>query len=318
MSDIIVRLLQSSPPKGVAALTATALFFSGIDNIALVSQTVTPSGGVAPYSFVAVNFPAGVTVGAASGIVSGTPTSPGNTTNASVTVTDSAAHTFSVPIFFAIATGTFIDTFHRADQPFYVGDQWAVQPLTFSTCLGPNIAAAINVAANQLNLSICSSNGANGLLLFPIPISWDVIFGRSQYAQMSMTADNSGGANFAFCGPSCMVDGNKTTGYFIQTNTNGAANTLKRYVVTALGVGNINTNGGAGFTYAFGDILRIEALPNTPAVNQTTVKTYINGVQQSSDIDAVGHYSFGNYGILDYFISAGITQSFDNFQGGAL
>lgn len=315
--------LQSSKGKTVAALTATALFFSGLDNIALTSQTVTPSGGVAPYSYAAVNFPAGVSVNASTGAITGTPTSPGITTNASVTVTDSAGvpHTFSVPIFFDIATGTFSDSFARVDQPFFVGSQWSVFPLEGSTCTGPNIAAAINVASNQLNLTICSSNGLNELMLFPIPIDWSQMFTHAQYAQAILSADNSNpGVAVGFTGIGAMFNANNNTGYFLMTNTpdGGATQVLGKYNVFSLNGGGAGTVIHSNLNFAVGNTLRIEVKPNTPVANQTTINSYVNGVLQSSDVDSTNHYSTGVYGIFDYFVSSGVTQSWKSFQGGPL
>jgi hypothetical protein len=147
-----------------------------------------------------------------------------------------------------------------------------------------------------------------------------VVFGRSQFAQCRITADNSGGANFAFNGPAVLTSPNGNTGYFIFTNIIfGVGNSVGKYTVFSLngaGAGtSINNNGGAGFSFAINDTLRIEGIIGSGG---TTVKTYVNGVQKSSDLDAVNKYSFGVFGIQDTFVSVGITQSWDNFQGGAL
>lgn len=314
--------MQSGGKKGGPSLSATALFFSGIDNVALTPQTVVPTGGVAPYSFASVNFPAGVTVNAGTGVVSGTPANFGNTTNASVTVTDASLHTFSVPIFFNVFQGTFADSFARADQPFVVGDLWGYSPLAQSTAVGPNIAASLNVVSSALQVSICSSNGQNQMLLYPIVVDWPQCFtNHAQYAQLAISADNSGGANFAFNGPAVMFNVNRSTGYYIQTNNTGAGNALLKYIIGSSNGGaesNLDTNSNTGYTFALGDILRIEAYPNTPVANQTTIKHYRNGVLQNTVIDSTNHYNNGCYGIMDLFVSAGVTQSIQNFQGGIL
>lgn len=219
---------------------------------------------------------------------------------------------------------TFSDTFHRADQPFMLGDQWVCAPTEVSTIVGgANLAASINVAGNQANFSICSSNGNNFIVCYPVPITWNAVFSVSQFSQCRLTADNSGGVNFAFMGPTVLFNINKNTGYSIETNIIfGVGNQVLRYTVASTNGGGgqtaINNNGGAGFTFAIGDTLRIEAIPNFPAVNQTTVKTYRNGILQSSDVDAVNHYTSGVFGFFDTFCSAGITQSWDNYSGGAL
>lgn len=219
---------------------------------------------------------------------------------------------------------SFADTFHRADQPFMLGDQWVCAPTELSTIVGgANLAASINVAGNQANFSLCSSNGNNFIVCYPITISWGTVFTAPQFAQCRITADNSGGANFGFTGPCAMFNINKNTGYSIETNIIfGVGNQVGKYTVGSTNGGGaqstINNNGGAGFAFAIGDVLRIEAIPNSPAANQTTVKTYKNGVLQSSDVDAVNHYSTGVFGIFDIFTSVGITQSWDNFNGGVI
>jgi hypothetical protein len=220
---------------------------------------------------------------------------------------------------------SFADTFHRADQPFMLGDSWVCAPTEVSTIVGgSNLAASINIGGGvQANFSICSSNGNNFIICYPVPISWNIVFTQPQYAQCRIVADNSGGANFAFMGPAVLFNINKNTGYSIETNVIfGVGNQVLRYTVASTNGGGaqsaINNNGGAGFTFAIGDVLRIEAIPNSPAANQTTVKTYRNGVLQSSDVDAVNHYTSGVCGFGDLFCSAGVTQSWDNFQGGVI
>lgn len=215
----------------------------------------------------------------------------------------------------------FSDSFARADQPFYVGDSWAITPLNQSTVSGPSIPAAINVAGNALNLGLISTNGVNETMLFPLLVSWNVAAFKNQFAQCSISADNSGGASFAACGPAVLMNVNLGTGYFIQTNSNGVTNVVNRYIITSMNGGaaqtSIDTNGNAGYTYALNDVLRIEAYRNTPLANQTTINHYKNGTLVNSIVDTTNHYSFGVFGIFDFFISAGITQSFQNFSGGA-
>lgn len=327
-----VEVINLQGGKGISkpALTATALFFSGIDNVALTPQTVTPSGGTAPYSFTGVNLPAGITVDAGTGVVSGTPTTPGVTTNASVTVTDSSGvpKTFSCPVFFDIVVGSFSDTFNRSDQPFYVGNLWAIMPLQDSTVIGANIPLGINVAGSpgQLNLQIISSTGANRTILFPITVDWSTVFsGHAQWSECKLNADNTnvGLAQIGSTGPCVLFNANAETGYIIVTNTiQGVSNVVGKYSVVKVNGGGapttINNNAGAGFSYAIGDVLRIEGYPNTPVAGQTTIKSYVNGVLKSTDIDSSSPYSSGVFGIDDQFTSNSVTQSWQNYSGGTL
>lgn len=214
---------------------------------------------------------------------------------------------------------TFADSFARADQPFGLGTQWGLYPVLSSgtTLIGPNIAASINVAGNQANFSICSSNGVNELLCYPIPITWNKVFFASQFSQAVISADNSGGVNFAFNGPAVMMNANAATGYFISTNTpdGGGTNVLGKFTVLSLNGAGATTKIHQNLNFAIGDLLRIEAVLGPSG---TTINTYRNGVLQSSDLDAVGKYNNGLCGIFDYFVSAGVTQSWQSFLGGGL
>ena len=73
-----------TPPTPVAITTTTLP--SGAVNSAY-SATVSASGGATPYSWFASGLPAGLSINASTGVISGIPTSPGTTT-ASITVTD--------------------------------------------------------------------------------------------------------------------------------------------------------------------------------------------------------------------------------------
>jgi uncharacterized protein YhjY with autotransporter beta-barrel domain len=66
------------------------------------SETVSVSGGTAPYTYTATGLPAGVTIGSSTGLVSGTPTAAGNYT-VNVTATDSHSATNSVAYTIAVA-----------------------------------------------------------------------------------------------------------------------------------------------------------------------------------------------------------------------
>jgi hypothetical protein len=223
------------------------------------------------------------------------------------------------PVAFAQQSGgpavlTFADDFHRVDQPFGLGDQWMeVVSMVNSTCLGPNIPGAINVAGNQASFSICSSNGNNWIACVPIPLTWNIVnaSGR-QFAQCRMTANNSGAGNFSFNGP--FVFGNLNKGSFYQINDNGQVGPTAGVFQSVAVKGGVQTALSAQIAYAIGDTLRIEAIAGTLG---TTVNIYKNGVQVSSNLDnAAGFLTSGLCGYMDLFVSAGITTSIDNFSCG--
>ncbi|MCX5384473.1 putative Ig domain-containing protein [Streptomyces sp. NBC_00083] len=66
-----------------------------------VSVALHAAGGTGPYTFTATNLPAGLTVGAATGVISGTPTAWGSR-SAALTVTDAAGKKASVTVTFTV------------------------------------------------------------------------------------------------------------------------------------------------------------------------------------------------------------------------
>ena len=117
----------------------------------------------------------------------------------------------------ASAVLTFADNFHRTDQPSMLGDAWICAPGAGSTIVGgSNLAASINVAGgSQATFSICSSNGANVIYCWPIPLTWNILNALQQEAQCRYISDNSGGVNGAFNGPFVLGNVNKDSCYFI-------------------------------------------------------------------------------------------------------
>jgi Putative Ig domain/PKD domain len=69
------------------AITTTSLP-GGIVGVAYPGATVTATGGTGPYTFTATGLPAGLSISAA-GQITGTPSGPGGTSTAAITVTDS-------------------------------------------------------------------------------------------------------------------------------------------------------------------------------------------------------------------------------------
>jgi uncharacterized protein (TIGR03437 family) len=82
---------------------------AAILNAPYTPTTVIAGGGLAPYTWVATGLPAGLTIGIATGIISGTPTSAtGSPYSVTVTVTDSTGKTASMNYSLTVGTGVTI------------------------------------------------------------------------------------------------------------------------------------------------------------------------------------------------------------------
>ncbi|MCE1174657.1 MAG: putative Ig domain-containing protein, partial [Propionibacteriales bacterium] len=83
---------------GAVTLTTTSLP-SGLVNTAYTDTTLAATGGVGPYTWSASNLPAGLSLNAATGVISGTPTNP-SSSSVVVTATDHAGYaaTATLPV----------------------------------------------------------------------------------------------------------------------------------------------------------------------------------------------------------------------------
>ncbi|BCY10906.1 putative Ig domain-containing protein [Actinoplanes sp. L3-i22] len=100
-----------------------------------VSQQLTVTGGKAPYTWTAAGLPAGLTLAAGTGLISGTPTR-GTTTNVTVTITDILKNTSTVTFSFVIAAPALTltaPTPNATDQ----GQPVAQPPITVTESAGP-------------------------------------------------------------------------------------------------------------------------------------------------------------------------------------
>jgi len=303
-----VIIMQGGKARAPVTITATALFFSGFQNVALTPQTVTPSGGVAPYTFTAVNFPTGVTVGAASGIVSGTPTVSGNITNASVTVTDSAAHTASIPVFFALNVGEFSDTLLRTS--FTLGTPWIIGVSDPSQAGWFNYSGGIFTnGATGLNLK--NPTGGGSSCSIPIPLAENFGWGGlTQFAEctvVSVSAFGDSGPAVSLCGDSMQGTAN---GYFAALTNAGNVD---------IRVGNVGERvvAAAVTTWLANDVIRIAVVFNA---GSNDIKISKNGTLISTTNDAnAARPIASNAGICGFYFkgaSAGAASQMKNFRGG--
>lgn len=112
-SQVTVTATDAAGKKGSAAFTWTVttpgtgtptLVNPGSQNVYIgrpVNLPLQATGGTTPYTFTAVNLPAGLTLNATTGVVSGTPTAWGFR-NATLTVTDAAGKKASVTVTFTV------------------------------------------------------------------------------------------------------------------------------------------------------------------------------------------------------------------------
>ena len=188
MSRVIVRPLKTG--GGGAALTVASLFFTGPTNVALVPQSLAPSGGTAPYTFSAVGLPAGVAINPATGSISGTPTAAGATT-ATATVTDFAGTMVNVSVFFSTIGITFFsDTFLGGANTLGLGvnylsgpsDNGTYQMLSSDTFSRSGTAMVIQ--ATSVN-----QNQTYPIVFWPRVLVDTVQF--NQFAEITCVSDNS-------------------------------------------------------------------------------------------------------------------------------
>ncbi|HUB82157.1 MAG TPA: putative Ig domain-containing protein, partial [Bryobacteraceae bacterium] len=153
--NIATVLAITSPANNAAFPAAT--------KGAAYTQTISASGGTTPYTWSAAGLPAGLSINAGTGVISGTPSASGQSNNITVTVTDSASPKANVtddytllvnPAITAIAPATLPNGTHGQAYNSASSGNFTVtggtSPYTFST--------TANLA--QYSLGMNSSTGA--------------------------------------------------------------------------------------------------------------------------------------------------------------
>ena len=115
-----------SGPNGSTSLTVTTTSLPSAGTGAVYSQTLTATGGVSPYSWSiqSGSLPAGLSLGSATGVVSGTPTGVG-TSRFVVGVADSASHTATASLSIAVS-GLYSDIAPTSTSIVYSPYNWVV------------------------------------------------------------------------------------------------------------------------------------------------------------------------------------------------
>jgi hypothetical protein len=315
MSVEVVNLQGGGSKKATTPLAANSLAFGALQGLAIVNQTVSPTGGVAPYSFVGVGFPAGITIDPVTGVISGTATASGNTT-ASVTVTDSAAHTVSVPVVFQVGIGIFSDNLMRTTP---LGSAWMVgfadptQVGFFQGTMTETLTGVLMANPTAGGSSFSQINLPTVLGLVNTTASFGV---TQQFAEVVLASSTSG---FPSAGP-CVGLGDPLTGgangYFanIQPPNNflqiRTSNVTQRLIT---GAGSIGTSVAVGVTVR----IAVEYSGGSNAIH-----VYVNGVEQPgspfTDSDATRPLA-SNGSLPGWFWKGCATATnirFSNFRGG--
>lgn len=175
----------------------------------------------------------------------------------------------------------FADSFVRADQPFYLGDNWHV---CFSDA---DVQTTASLAQSEINCSastlvISQVGGGNTPKFFGFPARFNSIgcWGRSQFAEIKLVAFNAG-FNSTLPGPAVLSRMNDASAYWLEFDNVGAVVT---YAVQRW-VNNVPSVIIGGRACAAGDTIRIEAVVSSSAVVITTFK---NGVQDATATDNSG------------------------------
>lgn len=205
------------------------------------------------------------------------------------------------------------ETFNRADQPFFLGNNWNFQVTDATTQAPSAMAGGINVAAGAATI------GAGGVtttrcLFTPAFVNRPAITSsmlvRGQYAQFTVTGVAAGVSNSV--GP-MVYNPNPNDGncYAMILQSNGQTVDLFRGVGGAAAP--LVTN---AFAFIVNDIVRIEV---TPGAADNTIRLFKNGVLGNTFVDnnALRPTGGGHYGIAWFSSNAG-TLSFKDFDGGLL
>jgi hypothetical protein len=204
-----------------------------------------------------------------------------------------------------------------AATTFWMGPNWDLS-LTFreTSLVGTTLDTFVNNGAQGVTFGSAAGSGALGTFqAFPNTVDNSTIIAQSgtrgSFAQARFTAKSGGLSGFA--GITTMMQMSEI-GYALMAGIlDGGTAVLFRYNGN-YAVGSILN--AAPFTYVANDVWRLE----TKVVGATVqLKTFKNGVLQSTDSDAAGsRITSGRYGFTCPGIGPNSFLSFDNFAGGLL
>lgn len=212
----------------------------------------------------------------------------------------------------------FADSFQRADQPFFMGDNWYVEFLDSSTdTWAQNLQSMINVSGAPGTLQISNPFGGGTLPKFmatPGNFNGAACWGRTQFVEhkiVSVGAVNSGPVGGCVF---CDVNGNHF--YTIDVERFGGNMVLAVQRVDN-GATTLMFNSPTN-PWSANDVARLEIVPN--ATTGHLLKLFKNGVLDQSGTDnSAGKLAIrGIPGFYSLGIQPGAVYQFQNYKCGTL
>lgn len=206
------------------------------------------------------------------------------------------------------------ESFNRADQPFFLGDNWYMQ-VTDQTGTAPSsMAGSVNVGAGFATIGGAAQLTARSYFTPAFVDRQAITTGmlqRGQYSQFTVkniVAGVSGDIGPMVYNPSP----NNDNGYMMLLGT-------------TTGIARLFRDMGAGatqlvanlFNYVNNDIVRLEV---TPAAGANTIRSFQNGILRNTFVDNAGARptTGGMYGIAWFSNGAAGALSFGDYDGGLL
>lgn len=212
----------------------------------------------------------------------------------------------------------YAESFNRADQPFFLGNNWYTEmnDSAGSNVATPGLAANVNVGSGHATFGGTTINNNCWCKFFPVPIYYPAvaagILTRGVFSQFTIDGITGGGT--VDVGPAVAIAPNSGNGYWLDIAFQTTDTTLFRSTVSPLV--NLVTNVFAPANRAVGDIVRLECIIG---VASNTLRSYLNGVLTNTTIDASGSRpTTGGYGIFFQAWGAPATVSIKDFSGGII
>lgn len=213
----------------------------------------------------------------------------------------------------ALPITQYSETFNRADEPFFLGNNWNFQPSDQCGNAPQSMAGGVNVGAGAATIGTSFGNLARSTFT-PAFVDRQAIttgmLSRGQFSQFTVKG--------FLVGISCDV------GPMVYNPNPNDANCYMLLLATATNLVNLQRSLGAAtanigpglFAWTTGDIIRLEV---TPGATANTVRSYKNGVLLSTIVDnsALRPQGGGHYGLAWFSSNVG-TVSFGDYSGGLL